>query len=238
MKRFVLTLLALKLTLVVGLFTLFVAGQGAAERSAKVSPTPTPEQTNDNVSRPTSVPYNGDLLVFESEDRAKKLQIDRVMDILKITKKKDVADIGAGSGWFTVRAAKRAEKGIVYAVEINQEYIDHINARAVNEGLPNIKTVLGKVDDPMLPRKSVDVVFILKAYHEFGEPIRLMKNLKGSLRKNALVAIIDKNGSGDDHGLDKNKVIAEMKIAGYKLRDQYDFVKGNGIDYFLVFEKR
>lgn len=237
MKRFVLTLLALKLALVAGFFGLFLVGQTAAERNAKVSPTPTPP-SNDNVSRPTSVPYNGGLSIFESEDRAKKLQIDRVMDVLKITEKKNVADIGAGSGWFTVRAARRVEKGTVFAVEINQEYIDHINARALKENLPNIKTILGKVDDPMLPRKSVDAVLILKAYHEFAEPIRLMKNLKKSLKKNALIAIIDKNGAGDDHGLDKQNVVSEMSSAGYKLENEYDFVKGNGIDYFLIFKKR
>lgn len=227
-------MLALKLGLAVGFFTLFVASQTSVERNGKAS-TPQPSQTNDNISRPTSVPYDGDLSIFEGENRAKNLQIDRVMDILQITAKKNVADIGAGSGWFTALAAKRADKGTIFAVEINQQYIDHINARALKENLPNIRTVLGKPDDPMLPRKSVHAVMILKTYHEIAEPIRLMKNLKKSLKKKALVAIIDKNGSGDDHGLDKDSVIAEMKLAGYKLKGEYDFVKADGMDYFLVF---
>src|SRR5258708_31862955 len=57
--------------------------------------------------RPTSTPYSGDLSIFEYPDRDKKLQIDRVMDLLGITAGKNLADIGAGSGWFTVRAARR-----------------------------------------------------------------------------------------------------------------------------------
>ena len=58
--------------------------------------------------RATSKPYTGDLSIFEDEDRARNLQIDRVMDILGIREGSNVADIGAGSGWFTVRAARRA----------------------------------------------------------------------------------------------------------------------------------
>lgn len=233
MKRFVITALALKLALVVGFFTLFVASQTAVERSGKASATP---QANESISRPTSDPYTGDLSIFEDENRAKNLQIEGVMDILQITEKKSVADIGAGSGWFTVRAAARAKKGTVFAVEINQEYIDHIAARALKEGLPNIKTILGKEDDPMLPAKSVDAVMILKTYHEIAEPIRLMKKLKKALKKGALVAIIDKNGTGDDHGLNQESVVSEMKLAGFRLKEGHDFVKADRMDYFLVFE--
>lgn len=237
MRRFIVTVVALKLTLVVGFFMLFVASETAVQEAAKGVATPTPKtQTSDCINRPTSEPYTGALSIFEDENRAKNLQIDRVMDILSISDKKNVADIGAGSGWFTVRAAKRIGMGKVFAVEINQQYIDHINARAENEKLPNIKTILGKPNDPLLPLNSVDVVMVLKTYHEIAEPIRLMKNVRKSLRKDGLVAIIDKNGVGDDHGLDKESVINEMKQAGFKLRDQYDFVKADGMDYFLVFE--
>src|ERR1700722_20090392 len=70
--------------------------------------------------RPTSKPYSGDLSIFEYPDRDKKLQIDRVMDLLAINPGKTVADIGAGSGWFTVRAARRVtDKGTVIAEDIN-----------------------------------------------------------------------------------------------------------------------
>src|SRR5580700_6446833 len=70
--------------------------------------------------RKTSEPYSGDLSIFESPGRDERLQINRVMDILGIIPGKTVADIGAGSGWFTVRAAKRVgDTGTVYAVDIN-----------------------------------------------------------------------------------------------------------------------
>lgn len=71
-------------------------------------------------NRKTSTPYTGDLSIFDSPGREERLQIDRVMNILGIASGKTVADIGAGSGWFTIQAAKRAgDSGVVYAVDIN-----------------------------------------------------------------------------------------------------------------------
>src|ERR1700693_4053940 len=84
--------------------------------------------------RKTSEPYTGDLTIFDSPGRAERLQINRVMDILAITSGKAVADIGAGSGWFTVIAARRVgEAGIVYAVDINPESIRYVGDRAKKE---------------------------------------------------------------------------------------------------------
>lgn len=207
-----------------------------AKASAQATPTPA-SKTGDTLDRGTSTPYDGDLSIFEDPERETKLQISRVMDILKISGDRTIADIGAGSGWFTTRAAKRTT-GKVFAVEINQAYIDHIRKRAVDEKLPNIATILGKFDDPMLPKDSVDAVLILKTYHEIAEPIRFMKNLVPALRKGALVGIIDRNGTGDDHGLDRDKVVNELRRAGFELKEEFDFVKPDKMDYFLVFEVR
>lgn len=198
-----------------------------------------PAREADKLDRPTSEPYKGSLSIFEDERREEKLQINRVMDILRIKEGSRVADIGAGSGWFTVRAARRVgARGEVYAVEINEEYLKHITERAAKENLSNIRTILGKEDDPLLPKGSVDAVLILKTYHEIAEPIRLMRALRRSLSAGALVGIIDRNGAGDDHGLDERKAIRELERAGFALVEQYDFVKPDGMDYFLVFRAR
>src|SRR5664279_1530707 len=77
--------------------------------------------------RKTSIPYTGDLTIFDYPDRDQKLHIGEVMDLLGITAGKTVADIGAGSGWFTVRAAKRVNSsGKVFAVDVNPEALDYI----------------------------------------------------------------------------------------------------------------
>lgn len=185
--------------------------------------------------RKTSEPYTGDLSIFESPGRDKRLQINRVMDILGVNPGKNVADIGAGSGWFTVRAAKRVGDGIVYAVDINPEAVRYIADRTAKEKLPNVKTILSKPDDPMLPANSVDAVLLLKTYHEVAHPVVLLKNVRMALRSGAKVGIIDRNGNGENHGIGSDVVIREAKEAGYRLVKQYDFVKGDDMDYFLVF---
>jgi len=186
--------------------------------------------------RKTSTPYTGDLSVFDSPGRDEKLQINRVMDILEISPGKTVADIGAGSGWFSVRAAKRVtETGSVYAVDINPEATRYVDNRAQKEGLHNVKTILSKSDDPQLPANKVDAVLMLKTYHEVDKPVVLLQNLRTALRPGARVGIIDRNGNGENHGVAREIVIREATQAGYVLQAQYDFVKGDNMDYFLVF---
>jgi predicted methyltransferase len=191
------------------------------------------------IGRKTSPPYTGDLSIFEDPKRDEKLQVERVMDLLGIKRGARVADIGAGSGWFTVRSARRVGKaGLVYAVEINPDYIRHIQARAAREKLPNIRTILGRSDDPLLPPKSVDAVLLLKTYHEIAQPVRLMRRLRKAMRPGARLGIIDRGGKGDDHGLDAAVVIKEAAQAGFTLVEQHDFVKADKVDYFLIFEAR
>ncbi|HTW58799.1 MAG TPA: class I SAM-dependent methyltransferase [Terriglobales bacterium] len=186
--------------------------------------------------RKTSEPYTGDLSVFDSPGRDQRLQVGRVMDVLGIAPGKAVADIGAGGGWFTVRAAKRVgANGIVYAVDINPEAIRYIRARAKKEDLQNVKAILSKPDDPLLPANSVDAVLLLKAYHEVARPVVLLQNLRAALHPGAKVGVIDRNGNGENHGVGSEVVIREAKEAGYKLIGRYDFVKGDRMDYFLVF---
>jgi len=186
--------------------------------------------------RKTSNPYTGDLSIFDSPGRGDRLQINRVMDILGVSPGKNVADIGAGSGWFTVRAARRVtETASVYAVDINPEAIRYIENRATKEHLPNVKAILSKPDDPQLPVNTIDAVLLLKTYHEVEKPVVLMRNLRAALRMGAKVGIIDRNGNGENHGVGKDVVTREAGEAGYELIAQYDFVKGDGMDYFLVF---
>lgn len=212
------------------------------QEARRPAPAPTPALTPapsppDEIDRRASEPYEGDLSIFEDPKRDGNLQIDRVMDILGIAAGSDVADIGAGSGWFTVRAARRVrEGGLVYAVEINRDYVKYIEDRAAREKLSNVRTVLGREDDPLLPPGSVDAVLLLKTYHEIAQPVRLLKRVRQAMRAGARLGIIDRNGKGDDHGLDAEAVTREAERAGFKLIEQHDFVKPDGMDYFLVFQ--
>jgi predicted methyltransferase len=238
MRRFVPVRKASQLLFAVLIF-IFVRVALSASRFAVLTALEAQNSANTNsqpAPRKTSQPYTGDLSIFEGKDRDEKLQVQRVMDILGIREGAHVADIGAGSGWFTVRAAKRVgSTGVVYAVDINPESIAYINRRTQRDGIGNVHAILSGEDDPTLPKNSVDSVLLLKTYHEVTHPVLLLQNLRISLRSGARVGIIDRNGKGDDHGVSRDVVIQEAAQAGYQLQEQYAFVKGDGQDYFLVF---
>jgi ubiquinone/menaquinone biosynthesis C-methylase UbiE len=198
-----------------------------------------PAQTPALPSHPTSTPYAGDLSIFEEPGRDQRLQIDRVMDLLHLKPGSTVADIGAGSGWFSVRAARRVgPKGRVIAEDINPKAITYIQQRTQREHLANIATVLGTPDDPKLTPGSLDAALMLKVYHEIAHPSLVLANLRAALKPGARFGIIDRNGNGSDHGLKESIVREEVEHAGFRQVARYDFTKGDGQDYFLIFEKR
>jgi SAM-dependent methyltransferase len=226
--------------LAVGMVAAVAGAQtGAGTQRALDKATVALSNPGEGASRPTSTPYTGDLSIFDYPDREKKLQIDRVMDLLGIVKGKNVADVGAGSGWFTVLAARRVgATGAVIAEDINPLAIEYIGRRVAKESLSNVRTVLGSQDDPNLPSGSADAVLMLKVYHEIAHPVPTMKVLQRALRPGAKVGIIDRNGNGANHGVGQAIVVKEMGEAGYKLVGTYDFTKADGEDYFLIFQVR
>lgn len=193
----------------------------------------------DTAQRPTSTPYRGDLGIFEDPNRDKLLQTGKVLDTLHLHPGSTVADIGAGGGWFTVRAARRvAPSGRVYAEDINPNAIKSINDRATREHLANITAILGTPDDPRLAPNSLDAAVMLRVYHEVAHPGRLLPVLVAALRPGARFAVIDHPGNGADHGINPEVVRSEVTHAGLKYVGLYDFTKGDQNDYIEVFEKR
>ena len=161
------------------------------------------------------------------------------MDLLGIEPGRSVADIGAGSGWFTVRAAQRVgPAGTVWAEDINPKAIEAIEERVKKERLGNVRSVLGTPDDVKLPPRSVDAVLMLKVYHEIAHPVPVMEELRATLKPGGKVGIIDRNGNGTDHGLDRKIVEREMGEAGFRVEARYDITKADGQDYFLIFMAR
>ena len=204
----------------------FATAQGGGQATAPDAP---PQHA-------TSTPYTGDLSIFESPGRDQRMQIGRVMDLLGITTGKTVADVGGGSGWFTVRAARRVgPSGSVFSEDINPVAVKTIQERAQREHLGNVHTVLGTADDPKLEAGSVDAILLLKVYHEIAHPAVVMKELRAAMKPDARLGIIDRNGNGADHGLNRDVVIREMRADGFRLASSYDFTKTDGQDYFLIF---
>jgi ubiquinone/menaquinone biosynthesis C-methylase UbiE len=181
-----------------------------------------------------------DLSELEGPDRDEWQRHDKIMDVLGIGEASVVADLGAGSGWFTIKLAGRVgPNGMVYAEDVQRQMIQAIKIRVDRLGLKNVTTVLGTSTDPRLPA-PIDAVLIVDAYHEMEQPVMLLRNLATSLRPQGRIGIVDftKDGGGPgpamEERVDPEAVIRDAQQAGLVLRSRETFLK---YQYMLVFEK-
>jgi predicted methyltransferase len=182
-----------------------------------------------------------DLSELEAPDRDEWQEPGKIMDILGIGDASVVADLGAGSGWFTIRLANRVgPNGLVYAEDVQRPMIQAIKVRVDRLGLKNVITVLGTQTEARLPQ-PVDAVLIVDAYHEMEQPVALLRNVTKSLKPMARIGIVDfrKDGGGPgpamEERVDPETVIRDVQAAGLVLRSRETFLK---YQYMLVFEKR
>jgi len=181
-----------------------------------------------------------DLGELEPPDRDEWQQSDQIMDALGVGEASFVADLGAGSGWFTIQLAGRVgPNGLVLAEDIQRPMIQAIKIRVDRIGLKNVTTVLGTATDPRLP-VPVDAVLIVDAYHEMEQPIELLRNVATRLKPAGRIGIVDfkKDGGGPgpamEERVDPEVVIRHAQAAGLVLRSRENFLK---YQYMLVFEK-
>jgi ubiquinone/menaquinone biosynthesis C-methylase UbiE len=179
-----------------------------------------------------------DLGVLEGPDRDAWQMPDAVMDALAIADGSAVADIGAGGGWFTVRLARRVgPNGVVYAQDAQVPMLEAIQRRVDRENLKNVRTVKGDLGDPHLIPGSVDVVLIVDAYHEFADPVELLRHLASALKPGGRIGVIDftKRGGGPGPApevrKDEAQVIREARAAGLSLVRKETFLP---FHYFLI----
>jgi predicted methyltransferase len=181
---------------------------------------------------------------FEADGRAIYDNRNKIVSALKLKRGMEVADIGAGTGFFSrMIAEKVGKKGTVYAVEIAQGYLDHIEEAAAEEGLTNVKGVLATDRSSQLPAESVDVVFTCDTYHHFEFPYDTLESIHKALRPGGILVIVDFErieGITDEWALGhvrcgKGTVTDEVKNAGF------DFVKEVPVmedQYLIKFRKR
>ena len=162
------------------------------------------------------------------------------MDALGVGEASVVADLGAGSGWFTIHLADRVgPNGFVFAEDVQRQMIQAIKVRVERLGLKNVTTVLGTQTDSGLP-VPMDAVLIVDAYHEMEQPVVLLRNVALKLKPTGRIGIINftKDGGGPgppmEDRVDAEKVIRDAQAAGLVLRSRETFLK---YQYMLVFEK-
>lgn len=163
------------------------------------------------------------------------------MDAMGIADGSVVADIGAGSGWFTIRLARRVgPQGLVYAEDVQDEMINAITRRVQREALTNVKPVLGVGSNPRLPARALDAVLIVDAYHEMQDRVTMLSNLARALKPQGRIGVVDFKLEGTGPGpapeerVSPDVVVKDAKEAGLRLIRQEPFLP---YQYFLIFGK-
>jgi 2-polyprenyl-3-methyl-5-hydroxy-6-metoxy-1,4-benzoquinol methylase len=183
---------------------------------------------------------------LEGPQRIATQKIDEVLSKLDLKPGMVVADIGAGSGLFSRPLAKAvAPGGKVYAVDIQQDLLDHINQRDKEENIRNIQTVLGEYDDPKLPVRNIDLAFINDVLHHIQHRAVYLKALGTYIKPSGRIAIIemDKNDPRTPHRnqpellVSRDDILQWMSDAGFKLVQEHpDLFPGTKL--YLVFGRK
>lgn len=158
-----------------------------------------------------------------------------VMDWAGIQLGTTVADIGAGEGYYTIRLAERVgPKGRVLAQDINRGALDRLGERVTREQLDNVAIKEGAFDDPRLPEKSFDRIFMVHMYHEVEEPYAFLWRMRPALAKGGQVIVVDRDRPTDQHGIPPKLLFCEFDAVGYRLTDFSEQLKLGG--YIARFE--
>ena len=175
--------------------------------------------------------------VFDDPKRDAWQKPHEVIQALALKPDAVIADIGAGTGYFSMRFAHMVPKGRVYGVDTEPDMVKHLAERAKREGLANVTAVAGAPDTPRLPEKA-DVIVLVDVYHHVGDRERYFRKLQDSLKAGGRVAIIDFRrdspvGPPKSARMLPEQVKAEMQRAGYALAKEHTFLPNQ---YFLVFQ--
>jgi len=140
-----------------------------------------------------------------------------IMDIVGVSAGMTVAEIGAGRGRNVVHLADRVgPHGQVYAEDIDAEALRHLAERCRRVGFSNVVTVLGDVADPKLPPGALDSIVIIGSYQHFEDPVTLMRNARAALKKDGVVAIVDRFAAKDGpYDVSEETMKTQMKDAGF-----------------------
>jgi FkbM family methyltransferase len=177
---------------------------------------------------------------LERRSRVQEERTDLLLDYLASLPGNTFADIGAGSGYFSIPLAQRLDSARVLAVDIQRQMLRRIARRAEENGIENIELIQGEVDDPKLPADAVDVVFIVDAYHEFSHPREMMQGIAASLRDGGRVVLVEYRGEDASvpikrlHKMTQRQAIRELEAAGLVWQTTEDFLPQQHV---MVFTK-
>jgi ubiquinone/menaquinone biosynthesis C-methylase UbiE len=166
---------------------------------------------------------------LERRERVDEEEPDRALRLLKLPKGAVVGDVGAGSGYFTVRLAKLVgPAGRVYASDIQRGMLDLLTKNVAKARLDNVTPVLGTLDDPRLPAATLDLVIMVDVYHEFSQPQAMLARIRESLKPNGRLVLLEYRAEDPDvpiipsHKMTKAQVKLEVEHEGFRQLQVYD----------------
>lgn len=175
---------------------------------------------------------------LERPEREREERPDVVIDALRLRPHDVVADLGAGTGYFTFRIAPRVPRGRVYAVDIQPEMLTVVERRADAEGVPNVISVLGTEQDPGLAPASVDVTLVVDSYHEFAYPAEMLAAIRRATRPGGRLVLVEYRAEDPDtpirrlHTMTEAQARREVEAAGFRFVGN---VAGLPLQHILVF---
>jgi SAM-dependent methyltransferase len=174
---------------------------------------------------------------------------DMVLEALGIGPGMVVAKVGAGRGRYVIHSAYRVGlSGKVYAVDIDKSALEYLRDRCRREGLQNVETILGTVVDPKLQEGTLDLVYIISAYHHLADPVQLLKGIRPSLKPGGRLGIVEREPSKCGHpawedgarardrweAVRKEDLVEEAHTAGYRLLNLHTFLPQDNIYVFIT----
>jgi len=192
--------------------------------------------------RPAPVMGIGAASWLERPGRDEEQRPDEIVRKMGLRDGDVVADLGAGTGYFTRRLAKAvAPSGRVYAVDIQPEMIDLLKRNVEKAGLTNVVPVLGTGDDPKLPKDALDWILLVDVYHELQQPKAVLARMREALKATGRIALVEYRLEGttalhirEAHRMSPKQVLAEWQPAGFRLVKRHEFLP---TQHFFVFAK-
>ena len=179
---------------------------------------------------------------MERAERDEWQKPDEVVNALDLKNRDVVADIGAGTGYFSRRLARAvAPDGKVYAVDVAADILAYLQERADRESIHNIVTIVSRPDDPLLPANSLDLAFFCDTTHHIEHRVNFYRKLFPAFKPHGRLAIIDyppdspRSPHKPEQMVPRSQVISEAEQAGFKLVKDFQFLPYH---YFLIFEKQ